>query len=212
MAASPSEPLLALLRDVIRKKGMTTAELAEKLQVDRAALKRQLAGAEPLTVDDFIRLSGLLELTPEQLGAPAAPGRPFTLATVPEVPVPGAEDRGPDPLGNLPRQVMELGFALGVDLFITFDCTQLAESGVPPTVRGRFPEALPIRLEARFHKHNKPRFEEDAFHCKLSFDALYDCTFPWSAFRQVTFNLPTEKPEEAPPPSKPSGPHLRLVK
>lgn len=211
MAVPPSEPLLALLRDVIRKKRLTTAELADKLQVDRAMLKHQLAGKEPLTVDDFIRLSTALELTPQQLGVADLPEPPLTLAAVGEAPEPGREP-GPDPLGNLPRQVLELGFALGIDLFLLLDTAQLGDSRVPPPVRARFPDSLPIRLEAKFHRHNKPRFLDDAFECTLSFDALYTCTFPWTAFRQVTFNLPTEQEREAPQPPKPAGPHLRLVK
>lgn len=221
--ARPSEPLLALLRDVVRQKGFTTASLAERLRVDRARLKHQLSGAEPLTVDDFILLSQALELTPEQLGlpSPSSPTAPTTppagtlgLATVPEVPQqPGADAPvGPDPLGNLPRQVLELGFALGIDLFLLLDPTLLGECGVPATVVSRFPDALPIKLEARFHRHNRPRFLDDAFECVLSFDRLYTCTFPWVAFKQVTFNLPTEEAQPPAEPPKPAGPHLRLVK
>lgn len=216
MTSRPSEPLLALLRDVIRQKGITTAALAERTKIERSRLKHQLSGAEPLTVDEFITVAQALELTPEQLGLPgggAPPQATLGLAPVPEVPTPGADaPAGPDPLGNLPRQVLELGFALGIDLFLLLDSSQLGDSGIPGPIRARFPDTLPIKLEARFHKHNRPRFLDDAFECRLSFDALYTCTFPWTAFRQVTFNLPAEAPSEPAPPSKPSGPHLRLVK
>jgi transcriptional regulator with XRE-family HTH domain len=235
VAARPSEPLLSLLRDVVRKKGLTTAQLAEKLHVERSLLKQQLAGTQPLTIDDFILLSQALELTPEELGVlpaldrPAAPAeatdapsgdappadgprlKPVSLARVEEADE--APPPGPDPLGNLPRQVLQLGFALGIDLFLLLDAKQLANSNVPADTRSRFPETLPIKLEARYHRHNRPRFEDDAFECVLSFDKLYTCRFPWTAFRQVHFNLPemASEPEPAPPP-KPAGPFLRLVK
>lgn len=219
----PSEPILNLLRDVIRKKGLTTAQLAERLRVDRSVLKRQLAGEEPLTIDEFIAVSDALELGPEQLGL-RGPQAPTRLALAPAGAIARTDTEfpdfePPDAIGNLPKQILQLGFALGVDLFLVLDATQLADSNIPPAVLGRFPDALPIKLEARYHAHNRPRFLEEQFECVLSFDRLYTCTFPWSAFRQVQFNLPAEAvapkptPPEPEPPSRPTGaPHLRVVK
>ncbi|MFZ5479362.1 MAG: hypothetical protein ACOZNI_21540 [Myxococcota bacterium] len=209
MANRPSEPLLAFLRDQIRRKGFTTAQLAERLKVDRSALKQQLAGNEPLTVDDFVSITQALALTPAELGlaADAAPAAP-----PPDDAPPHA---APDPLGNLPRQVLELGFALGIDLFLQLDAKQLADSGVPGVVLGRFTDELPISLPAKFHRHNKPQFLDDRFEVVLSFDRLYTCSFPWPAFRRVVFQLPEEAaaPPPAPTPPKPSGaPFLRVVK
>lgn len=197
----PSEPLLTFLRDTVRRKGYSTAELAERTGIERAALKRRLGGSEPLTVDDLVLLSQALELSPAEIGLGGQ--------EAPEVhPLPGANlVAAPDPLGNLGEQVLRLGFALGVDLFLVLDSKRLGESGVPKTVLGRFPDSLPIRLEAKYHRHNKPRFEADHFECVLSFDALYTCTFPWTAFRQVTFTLPEEAPAPpAPPPPEPEPP------
>jgi hypothetical protein len=132
----------------------------------------------------------------------------------------------PDALGNLPRQVLQLGFALGIDLFVLLDVRQLAGSNVPPAVLQRFPDTLPIKLEARYHAHNRPRYRDDTLEIVLSFDALYTCTFPWTAFREVRFLLPEEPLRVAPPTSGPEtpappepdpprpggGPFLRVVK
>ena len=211
MANRPSEPLLVFLRDAIRKKGLTTAQLAETLKVDRATLKHRLSGSEPLTVDDFVLLTQALELTPEQLGLPASaetvPFPPETADT------PAASDAvGGDPLGNIPKQVLQLGFTLGVDIFLMLDAAQCKDSGVPPAVLGRFPDALPIKLEARWHAHNRPKFLDDGFECVLFFDRLYTVSFPWTSFRQVSFGIPADTPQPLELPEPPKGPHLRLVK
>jgi transcriptional regulator with XRE-family HTH domain len=224
VATRPSEPLLAFLRDAVRKKGLNTAQLATRTGIDRTRLKHRLAGDEDLTVDDLIALSKALEITPAELGlaggedmsvdADESPG----LAAAPEEPrlVAGAPAE-PDPFGNLPRQVVQLGFALGVDLFLTLDSTQLAGSGVPRLVLETHRETLRLRMEARYFPQNKARFLDDAMVCVLSFDALYECTLPWSAFRDVTFLLPAEAapaPRPQPPTTpRPAGPpHLRIVK
>lgn len=214
----PSDPLLVFLRDAIRRRSLTTQVLSEKTGIDRSILKRRLSGTEAMTVDDLVLLSNALDLGPAELNLPRSSGPVVT-------PSPMAGDSGgppeeigeADPSGNLPKQVVGLGFALGVDIMLMFDSTQLGNSGVPVAVLGRFKELLPIRLEARFHPHNKPRFGEDEFGCTLSFDRLYTCAFPWTAFRQVHFLLPVEEPVVLPPPapepSKPSGkPFLRVIK
>lgn len=207
MAGRPSDPLLAFLRDSMRRKRVNTAMLAERVGVDRGELKQRLAGAADLTVDEFIRIADALQIGPAQLGV---------AGTAPTAPPTGevANEWEPDPTGKIARQVLRLGFALGIDLFVVFDTRGLESSGVPPAVLARFPEQLPIKLDAKYHVHNRPRFLDDAFECMLSFDALYTCTFPWSAFRQVTFHLPQDDGEAPPPSSEPSRPggHLRVVK
>lgn len=214
MASRPSDPLLAFLRDAIRKKGLNTAELAARTGIDRARLKHRLSGADDLTVDDLIALSKALELTPAELGLAGVEGAdtPMDAADVPQV----APPPGPDPFGNVPRQVIELGFELGVDLFLVLDTAQLAGSGIPRKVLEEQREQLRLRMEARWFPQNKARFLEEAMVCMLSFDALYECTLPWSAFRSVTFLLPTEAPPpprpEPPAPSRPAAPFLRVVK
>ncbi len=265
----PSEPILELLRDWVRKKGFTTAQLAERTGVERSRLKHILAGQEPMDVDEFLLVTQALDLGPEELGLAGGPAaRPESpTATAPSGPASsgprlvslsrppadeddarvaprtaapvqlrpftgGGRDGGaartggwdedafepPDALGNLPKQILQLGFALGTDLFLVLDARQLAESKVPASVLSRFQDALPIKLEAKYHAHNRPRYFEDRFECVLSFDALYTCTFPWTAFKEVRFLLPEEPirpvttptPPETPRPS--GGPQLRVVK
>lgn len=205
----PSDPMLAFLRDAVRRKALTTQALSEKTGLDRSVLKRRLAGTEAMTLDDLVLLSQALELTMDELPGPAGGG----VATVSDT---DDEPEGPDPTGNLPLQVVRLAFALGIDVMLMFDAKQLGGSGVPDAVLSRFAEILPIRLEARFHRHNKPVFGPDGFQCVLSFDRLYTCEFPWTAFRQVHFVLPVEEPvvpEPEPEPPKPAGkPFLRVVK
>lgn len=196
----PSEPLLTFLRDTVRRKGLSTAELADRTGIERGALKRRLGGSEPLTVDDLVLLSQALELSPTELGLGA--GADVEVHALPHANLVPA----PDPLGNLAEQVLRLGFTLGVDLFLVLDSKRLGSSGVPKAVLGRFPDSLPIRLEAKYHRHNKPRFEAEFFECVLSFDALYTCAFPWAAFKQVTFTLPEDAPAPAPPPPEPEPP------
>ena len=218
----PSDPLLGFLRDVIRRKSLTTQALSEKTGIDRSILKRRLSGTDAMTVDDLVLLSNALELGPDELQFPAAPG-PFLAPSVPASGLAvthGAEavgdddDDGPDPAGSLPKQVVRLAFALGIDVMLMFDSTQLGESGIPGSVLSRFKELMPIRLEAKFHRHNKPVFGDTEFQCVLSFDRLYTCNFPRTSFRQVHFILPVEEPVvPEPEPPKPAGkPFLRVIK
>lgn len=212
MPTRPSEPLLAFLRDAIRKKGLNTADLAGRVGMDRTKLKHRLAGTEDLTVDELIALSKALELTPAEMGLGGVDPAPEAEEIAPPPTPPG-----PDPFGNLARQVVEQGVALGVDLFFVLDGTQLAGSGVPKAVLAEYPDQFRLRMEARWFPQNKFRFRDDALVCMLSFDALYECTLPWSAFRTVTVLLPAEapvapKPEPPAPTTRPAAPFLRVVK
>jgi transcriptional regulator with XRE-family HTH domain len=234
MASRPSEPLLNLLRTVAQKKGLNTAALARATGIDRAHLKHVLAGSVPLTVDELVQIAEVLEINAGDVaGLPAAEAatddddsgkgleaiRPrrggAALATI--------DDSGPemptlDPYGNHAEQVLKLGFALGVDVYLVLSTSELGESSVPKAVLQKYPERLPLRLEAAFHIHHDPRFLVEGMAIKLSFDALYDCVLPWSAFQQITlFPLP---PEPAPAPEPEEDPeekpavtrgHLRLV-
>ncbi len=209
----PSDPLLGFLRDVVRRKALTSQVLAEKTGIDRSILKRRLAGTEAMTVDDLVLLSDALALGPDELKLTASgPMAPTVVHGGEEVDAPEPAD----PMGNLPKQVVGLGFALGIDVLLMFDAKQLAGSGVPNSVLDRFKDLLPIRLDARFHRHNKPVFGPDEFQCVLSFDKLYTCAFPWTAFRQVHFMLPVEEPAPPPPPPAPpkvaGKPFLRVIK
>ncbi len=199
----PSEPLLAFLREAIRRKGLNTADLANRLSMDRIKLKHRLSGQEELTVDELISLSKALELTAAEMGLAGA-----DTEVEPPPPAPG-----PDPYGNLPRQIVEQGIALGVDLYFVLDTNELGGSSIPREVLKANPEQLRLRMEARWYAQNKFQFLEEELSVTLSFDRLYPCAIPWSAFRTVTFILPAEPP--APPKLesiKPAAPFLRVVK
>jgi len=122
-----------------------------------------------------------------------------------------------DPYGNHAAQAMHLGLALGCDLHLVLDSAKIQESGVPRSVLAQFPERLPVRLDAAFHRHHDLRFLPEAVQMTLSFDALYTCVFPWDAIQQVTIfplppelDEPEEEPEEEPEPTSRRG-HLRLL-
>lgn len=262
MAGRPSEPLLALLRDVARKKGVNTASLARSIGVERAHLKQVLSGREPLTVDELIGIASALELGPEQLGGMPMAGAADSSAAdaadaadadgaaagdtaedaddqpdAPDVPADGGSPslamvgefgRGDpqadpighaaDPYGNHAAQIMRLGLALGCDLHLLVETTDIQDSGVPPQVLAQFRDRLPLRLDAAFHRHHDVRFLPEAVQITLSFDALYTCRFPWASIQQVTlFPLPPddepepeEDTEDEPSPAVRRG-HLRLV-
>lgn len=226
MHERPSEPLLVILREFVRRRGLNTAEVALRLGLERSALRRRLAGEEPLTVDDLMQLGKLLDIKPEELTGIPTFGEQHTgnVTTLPSPRLhlvdPGSvapeDEWAPDPTGNLTLQALRYGFALGIDLFVVFDSTQLEESGVPQAVLDQFKERLPIDLPAKYHRHNRPKFEEDGLECVLSFDRLYTCFFPWSAFVQIQYKLPKDvvpvRPPPPPPPPGRPGSHLRVVK
>lgn len=220
--------MLALIRKVAATRGLNTAALARSAGVDRSHLKHVLSGAEPLTVDELIQLAQVLEIGATELaGLPttAAEASPAADNVEPlarvlkrgeiDDPITGAAD----PLGNHAEQSLKLGLALGCDLHLVMDASLAKDSGVPRAVLAQFPERLPIRLDAAFHRHHDLRFTPQSVQMTLSFDTLYTCVFPWPAIQQVTiFPLPPPpeedpEPEEEEEPSRPSTRrgHLRLV-
>lgn len=206
MTTRPSEPLLAFLRETIRKKKLNTADLAQRSGIERARLKRRLSGEEDLTVDDLLALYKVLELTPADLGVPSGQA-PIDEPVESEEPPAGA-----DPYGNLPRQVFEQAVTLGIDVFLFLDTRQLKESGIPPGVLKQHPESIGLRMEARWFPQHKFQFLDTALVTMLLFDQFYECTLPWTAFRAIRFDLPKEEPVPAEPPPRPGAPFLRVVK
>ncbi len=229
MSQRPSEAMTRLLREMMQKRGLNTASLAREASIDRARLKHILAGTETLTVDDFVTLAQALGLSPQDMGLPvgAAPDAeeedeededepvvPFLRAVSRRERAPQSFE--PDPYGNHAEQALKLGFALGCDMFFITDAKLLGESGVPRTVLARYPEHLPIRLDAAYHRHNDPQFLPTGLQINLSFDSLCTCTFPWASFKQVTFFPlpPSDQPEDEPEETKKPAPrrgHLRLI-
>lgn len=211
--ARPSDPLLAWLRNKLDEKGMKTATLAEATSLPRARLRKVLTGSDAMLVDELLAITRALELSPAELASagelPESAPPTLRVAEADD----GDESPRVDPWGNQPRQLFEIAFALGCDFFFVVDGTQLEGSKLPASVLTQYRgKDVPIKLDAAYHKHNNPRYEEAGIRLALSFDALYECHFPWSAIKQVIFfPLAPEPDEPADTPPAQSGPLLRLV-
>ncbi|MFK7929162.1 MAG: helix-turn-helix domain-containing protein [Myxococcota bacterium] len=237
--SSPSDPLTSRLRTLVQERGLNPAALGLRTGIPADHLRSVLAGREPMTVDELILLSQALSLSPEDLGVelphsadaessvdPTADEDDLQDAYDPPglsaIGLPESEavsmalEELVDPFGNHARQLFEVGFALGCTFFFLAKAEQLAESGVPASVLSRYADGdLPIQLDAAYHPYNEPTFDATGVALKLSFDAIYDCYFPWSAIHRVTFfpeliedDATPDDEEESP---KPSAPFLRLV-
>ena len=188
--------------------------MASKLDMPKKAFRRVLTGADPLLVDDLLRITQILDLDPEQMGVPEGIDDENML---------GDEALGSDSdhWGNQPRILVETGFRVGIDFILVVDVAALGvEWGGPEPVRQRYLQAgqqLTLKLDALYHEHMKAEYEEDLLHITLSFDTLYRCKLPWGAIQRVVFDPlapepPEEEEEQAPPESdKPAAPFLRLV-
>jgi len=208
--SKPSAPILAWLRTQLKNKGLNVAALAGKTGAKRKDVRKVLDGREPLTVDQLMTWTQALDLSLEELVA--------VPVEVPETEAPRAATEDDtrfvvDPFGMQAEQALKFAFAAGTDFSFVADTTQLQDSGVPQNVLSRFPQHLLIQLDAAYHAHNNPRFDERGVSLTLSFDTLYECSFPWSAVLEVRLRL--EPPDALPPeedePEEPSGPTLRLV-
>lgn len=210
-----SEPVLAWLRKLIRSRGTNTIELAEQTGLPRNKVRRLLTGADTMTLEELLKLSHALDISPEDMrlskeAVDVSEDESETIA-FPEPQV--------DPYGNHAEQLVRIAFDLGSDFLITLSTKSIADSGVPQAVLAKFEDGeLPIRLDAKYHRYNDPRYTEDALTLTLSFDQLHDCTFPWSSIRQILFLTDEPKPEIEPSveprvaaPHEGGKPHLRLI-
>lgn len=227
MSQRPSDPILNWLRQTLQERQMNVAALAQLTGEKRNTVRHVLAGQEPLTVDQLIQWTRALDLkiedfaripTPEEEApAPAAPAprlRSLAAARVPDEP---EEDPFTiDPYGNQAEQAIRLAFALGTNFTFSVDTKQLGEdSGVPAAIRGRFPERMPIQLDAAFHRFNEPIYDEDHLTLTLSFGGTKTVAqFPWAAIQQVVYFIeaPTAPAPKQPDPPSGGRPQLRLVK
>ena len=213
---SRTNELLRWLRDVIEDRSLNVAALADKAGIARERLRTVLVGNEAMTVEELLSVSEALEISPSDFGfSPRGQNPEPRVLPLRGV---GPTERAPgleiDPYGNHPRQLFEFGFELGCDFLFYAKTDELAESGVPRDVLARFtPRDVAIKLDAAYQPYNEPRYDEDAITLTLSFDALYDCRFPWTSIRQVVFfpAPPEKKPVEPPKPAEKARPKLRLV-
>lgn len=222
----PSEPLLAWLRDLLKQRGMNVARLASLADLPRARVRRVLAGAEPMLLDELLTLTQALEVQPSDLGLPdqGAPSEASAASQPEDAPAADADaaegdadaeiEPTVDPWGNHPRQLVQIGFALGCDFSLILDTSLLGDSGMPAHVIERYNGGpMRIQLDAAYHQYNQPRYQPHGVTLTLSFDALYDCTLPWASLQQVLFvpAAPIDEPDEPDEPSDDGRPRLRLV-
>jgi plasmid maintenance system antidote protein VapI len=193
---------------MLKSKGLNTAHVAEAAELDRSRVRRILSGSEAMTVDELMKLSDALELDPQELTGQQLPES--VLATAEE---PASDDPRIDPFGNHPEQLFRVAFGLGCTFLFVARTDALGDSGIPATVLGNYRDGkLPIRLEAAYHKYNEPRYADDGITLTLSFDALYDCWFPWSSIEQfVLYPIPPDPAPETTDEEPAAVPHLRLV-
>jgi hypothetical protein len=207
----PSDPMLRWMRQRLKERALTTSAVAAATGLQASRVRQVLSGSEAMTVDEFLQIAKPLDLSPKDFGI--AEGD----LEEPEPSPTSAPEGGLDPFGNHPEQLVRAGFDLGCDFMFLVRSADLADSGVPKAVLSRYEgRELPIRLDAAYHAYNKPVYTEEGLTLTLSFDALYDCHLPWTAFRQVIFfpvvPEPVEEPAEPPPTdSGPKKPFLRLV-
>ena len=189
-------------------------ELAEAAQAEEDAIAAQAdEDAEEAYGDDGDDADDAP--SPGLLSFPGAAAR-----AVAPVPPPPREPDDPryviDPFGVQAEQIIRLAFGMGVNFRFVADTAQLKNSGVPADVLRRFPEAMPIQLDAAYHRYNKPEYHEHGVSLMLSFDTVRSCFFPWSAIRQLVLAVDAPEPvspEDPTPGEPPSGrPALRLVK
>ena len=211
--ARPSEPLLVWLRKMLKTKGLNTAHVADACKLPRGRVRKILSGAEAMTVDELMMISDGLQLDPTDITSPAL---------LESLPTSTPEDTGSeqelealiDPWGNQPEQLFRVGFALGCDFLFLAKTTEIMESGVPKHVLKSYAgREFPVKLEAAYHKYNEPKYSPEGITLTLSFDQLYECTFPWTSLKQFVLyplDTPPQEPQDEPEPKK-GPPMLRLV-
>lgn len=213
----PSEPLLAWLREMIDERGLNTAAVATRADLPRTRVRKLLSGKEPMLVDELLKISEALDLKPSDMGIPDADEipEPSEEPEAPKLGVLAEDDAGPavDPYDNHHRQLLEVAFALGCDFAMTVHPEELLESGIPRHVLdAHLGRLMLIQLDAAYHSYNNPRYDDGAITLTLSFDALYDVRFPWSAIHQVICTpAPWEDDEDHDDESSEETPVLRLV-
>jgi len=214
MKNRPSEPIIALILQVMKAQEINTATLAKKVGIEKRLLKKILSGTEVLTVDQLMLISAALELNEDALEQlnfqlPESPPTQPTIVSEPE-----QINWEPDPLDIHARQLIRMGFALGIDILFMAETEALTDFGIPPAVlaQPQFQPKIPIRLDAAYHQHYKPRYSDEGIEIRLSFDAVYSCFFPWYSISRVSFFVEEEKPISTEPENKNPAPFLRVIK
>lgn len=205
----PSDALLRWLRSKLDEQGHKTAAIAKKLEKGRKETRAMLTGSAPMTVDELMQLTEMLNLSPEDMALPAG----AALEDLDE-----AEIEEPLHWSNQPRALFEFGFDLGIDFMFVVDVSKLGDDWGGPDEQLKRPQhkrEMPMRLDAAYHQYMEPKFDDDGVSVVISFDKLYRCVFPWESIARVIF-IPyydenRTKPTPEPEPEKKKGGFLRLV-
>ena len=216
MPDSLSAQLLSIIQQALKAKNQNTASLARLTKIPRKQLKNILSSQEPLTVDALASIAEALRLDAEAL-------KQFGFATPPqeESPAlklttvranPSEENWTPDPFGNHHHQLIQMGFSLGVNFWLVLDTKKIENSGVPKYVLEKHSPLLRIQLESQYHPYIEPKYTEQTLSLRLSFDALYTCTFTWDSVIQIIFIPTIPEPSEPEEERTTKRPTLRVVK
>lgn len=195
----PSTALLHLITTQLSAKNITTKALSQQTQLDKKVLKSVLSGEEPLTVDQFAIISQAIELDVSSVAQLDIDKIEQNTVSTPSIAETTEQNWLPDPVGNHPMQLMQLGFALGCDFLFTANTKFLQNSGIPSAVLKKYQQNIPIRLDAAYFQYYRPQYHEQSLEIRLSFDAVYTCYFPWHAIEQVTFFVDEDEPIAPPP-------------
>ena len=214
--STPGQQVVQHLRNACVEAGVSAAELASRTDIPTAQVQAMLDGIRAVTIDELAALASALDVELADL----LPGREPEPYDIPDFVAPAFDrltdepdlEEVLDPGGNQGQQLFQVGFGLGCDFFFHALTSELAGSGIPSAVLGRYREGiLPIKLDAAYHRYNEPRYTTEGIHLKLSFDDVYDCFFPWSAIQRIIFSPVAPEPEPEPEPERPKAPFLRLV-
>ena len=215
MKNRPSEPIIALILQVMNTQGINTATLAKKVGLDKRLLKKILSGQEVLTVDQLMLISAAIELSEEYLEQlnfrpPVSSSESPQLPTLESIEV----NWEPEPNSIHARQLLKMGFALGADILFTAKSDTLSGFGIPDTIlaQPQFQPKIPIRLDAAYHQYYKPMYSDDGVEIRLSFDAVYTCFFPWHSIDRISFFVEEEAPAPIEQDDATPAPFLRVIK
>lgn len=194
----PSEPLLTWLRELSTTRGLNTAAIASRAKLPRGRVRKVLSGAADMTVDELLAISQALEVSPADMGLGQSEGQDNVPTEIDEPEPAGADtlidllpeepDRALylDPFGNHRHQVFAVLVELGCDFSFLCQTKDLEDSGIPAAVLEQHAgRPMLITLDAAYHRYNNPRYDDDAVTLTLSFDALYECRFPWTAITEI---------------------------
>ena len=199
MSEDVTEKIRSLLVQLMQKKSISTAQMAQQLGIERKKLKRILGGRDLMSVDMLLQISEKLDLKPEDLSGIEKMSTSTSNTTHKkqgrqDIASPGSKEKLWEQ--NQARALIEIGFEQALYFTFLAHTDQLKDSGLPDYILQKFARHVPIQLDPLYHVHNKPDFQRKGLLLTLSFDALYTCFFPWESIVQVVFQPITATVEQ----------------